>query len=59
MLPKPTDPNRLDDQDGTVAPAEQWAARLARLDLDAESVEIIMAALTADVCDDISTVDAS
>ena len=35
-------------------PAQLWAARLARLDLDAESVEMIMAALTAEVCDEIN-----
>lgn len=66
MTPEPTDPKTLDDggvasgrthagtadhQAGTVA--QHWAARLARLDLDAESLEMIMAALTADVCDEI------
>lgn len=35
----------------TANPAERLAARLPVLDLDAETLEIIMAALTVDVCD--------
>jgi len=33
------------------AAAHRLAARLARLDLDAETLELVMAVLTTDVCD--------
>jgi hypothetical protein len=54
----PSDADAVVDQAGRVAGAEQWAARLARLDLDAESLEMIMAALTTDVCDEANATDA-
>lgn len=50
-----SDADSAGQQEEIMAPAQQWAARLARLDLDAESLEMIMAALTANVCDDIGT----
>ena len=69
-----TEPTPLSDQDGTrdchdrtdgildetatSARASRLAALLAGSDLDAESVEIITAALTAEVCDDVNAADA-
>lgn len=53
MMPKATDSKILGEGEGTSPrhdPAE-LAARLACLDLDAETLEMIMAALTTDVCD--------
>ncbi|MGH8992307.1 MAG: hypothetical protein ACRDYV_10200 [Acidimicrobiia bacterium] len=37
--------------------AEQWADLLARLELDPQSIELITAFLTADVCDGIEPVE--
>lgn len=48
-------PDGILDETPTSARARRLAARLAGSDLDAESLEIITAALTAEVCDDIST----
>jgi hypothetical protein len=43
-----------DDTDAAMrASAHQLAARLARLDLDAGTLEMVMAALATDVCDHI------
>ena len=46
MTSKAHDPKTLPDPG-------RWPAYLTRLDLDAETLELIMAALTTDVCDDI------
>jgi hypothetical protein len=72
---KSTDPAVLSDRDGihlrqggtssipddaaTSARAGRLAARLAGSDLDAESLELITAALTAEICAEISSPDAS
>lgn len=72
-MPKPTESTVLSDQDGTLARHDETdgildetataarvgrlAARLAGSDLDAESLEMITAALTAQV-DDINAGDA-
>ena len=40
------------------ASAHQLAARLVRLDLDAETLEMIMAALATDLCDHVDVSDA-
>jgi hypothetical protein len=73
MMPKATDPTVLPDRDDSpachddadttagdgavMARVDRLAARLAGLELDPETVEIIMAALTADVCDHIEATD--
>jgi hypothetical protein len=67
MMPKATDPTVLPAgqhdagttaDDGAALPrVDRLAARLAGLELDPETVEIIMAALTADVCDHIEATD--
>ena len=49
MTPNPS--NATAGDTATANPAERLAARLARLELDAETLEIITAALTVDVCD--------
>lgn len=67
-MPKPTEPSVLTDQDDilsrqagndglldetpTSASTACIAARLARSELDAASLEMIVAALTAEVCDE-------
>jgi hypothetical protein len=51
MTPKTTN---LDMQ----ASAHQLAARLVRLDLDAATLEMIMAALATDLCDHVDVSDA-
>ena len=72
---KSTDPAVLSDRDGihvgqggtdgilgdaaTSAKVGRLAARLAGSDLDAESLELIMAALTAEICAEIAIPDAS
>ena len=60
-MAKATDPTVLQgealDQAATPAPFERLAAHLGDLQLDAESLEIIMAALTAEVCDQIEVSD--
>jgi hypothetical protein len=72
---KSTDPAVLSDRDGipvrqdgtdglrddvaTSARAGRLAGRLAGSDLDAESLELIMAALTAEICAEIAMPDAS
>ncbi len=73
-MPKATDPTVLPDRDdipahhddagataddgAVLAPVDRLAARLAGLELDPQTVEIIMAALTAEVCDQIEGTDA-
>jgi hypothetical protein len=72
-MPKGTDSNVRADGEGTMvgdeadaeAAAEdsvvdvyRLAARLAGLELDAGTLEMVMAALTADVCDHIDAPDA-
>jgi hypothetical protein len=55
-MPEAVDPAIVDDgsetgdAEGTVA---RVAAHLAGLDLDVQTLELIMAALTADVCDQV------
>lgn len=52
-MPKATD---TPAEEGSVrVPAADLAARLAGLDLDAGTLEMVMAALTADVCDQVET----
>ncbi len=46
------------DETATSARAGRLAARLAGSDLDAESLEMITAALTVEVCDDITNATA-
>jgi hypothetical protein len=46
------------DEAATSAGVARFAARLAGSDLDAESLEMITAALTAEVCDEINAADA-
>lgn len=74
-MPKATEPTNLSDQDDTLARRDgtdgildetataarvsQIAACLAGSDLDVESIEMITAALTAEVCDDVNAGDAS
>ena len=53
MTPRTTDPKAPGDK----VTADQWTAQLARLDLDPESIELITAFLTADVCDGIEPAD--
>ena len=53
MTPRATDPEAPADK---LTP-EVWADRLARLDLEPESIELITAFLMADVCDGIEPVD--
>ena len=71
-MPEATQPTVLTDQDRTLAPhagtdgmlddtatrAGRLAACLAGSDLDAESLEMITAALTVEVCDDINAATA-
>jgi hypothetical protein len=66
-MPKATDPaitrddTDFQDSDATVdegsarTPVVGLTARLAGLELDAGTLEMVMAALTADVCDQIET----
>jgi hypothetical protein len=51
MTPKTTNPDMR-------ASAHQLAARLVRLDLDPETLELIMAALATDLCDHVNATDA-
>lgn len=59
-----TEPTVLSDQDRTLdetatsARAARLAARVAGFELDAESLEMITAALTVEVCDDINAATA-
>jgi hypothetical protein len=61
MTPKTTNPEIL-PAEGTApahnaamrASAHQLAARLVRLDLDPETLEMIMAALATDICDHVN-----
>ena len=57
-MPETVDPAIFVDRNAA-EPAEETvarvAARLAGLDLDVETLELIMAALTADVCDQFDT----
>jgi hypothetical protein len=61
-----TNPESLVDPAGTTtdenaalrASAHQLAARLVRLDLDAETLEMVMAALSTDVCDHVTVAGA-
>jgi hypothetical protein len=57
-LTRPDGTDDILDETATEARVGRIAARLAGSDLDAESMELITAALTADVCDDINAVDA-
>jgi hypothetical protein len=73
-MPKTTESTDLSDQDSTSARpggtatildetatsvrAGRLAGRLAGSDLDAETLEMIMAALTAEFCDDANPADA-
>jgi hypothetical protein len=62
MMRTTTNPESLVDPEGTTtdedaaqrASAHQLAARLVRLDLDAETLEMVMAALSTDVCDHVT-----
>jgi hypothetical protein len=47
------DPTALDGSDGSDGAVARVTARLARVDLDAATFELITAALTADVCDQV------
>ena len=73
MMPKATDSNVLGDREetivgdqadagvapaGTVTDVHRLAARLAGLELDAGTLEMVMAALAADICDQIGSPDA-
>ena len=51
------DNTNLDDH-AAVTALEGLAARLATLDVDAATLELIMAAVTADVCDQVDTTEA-
>lgn len=51
------DSNTMAEEDESVAACHRLAARLADLDLDAETLELVMAALTADDCDHVSPAD--
>ena len=71
-MTKGTDPNLLGDEEGTAVDDEgdvvvdeagavagvNRLAALVRLDLDAATLELVMAAVTADVCDQINAADA-
>ena len=52
------DPDAAGHEAGTLAGAHQLVARLARLDLDAETLEMLMAALTTEDCDQVNVADA-
>jgi len=65
MTPKTTNPEILLPAEGTApahnaamrASAHRLAARLVRLDLDPETLELIMAALATDLCDHVNVAD--
>lgn len=64
-MPEATEPVVLTDQDRTDGMLDDTATRAGRLaaclagsDLDAESLEMITAALTVEVCDDINAATA-
>ena len=52
----PAENTNLEDRAATAL--EGLAARLAGLDVDAATLELIMAAVTADVCDQVDTTEA-
>jgi hypothetical protein len=52
-LTRPDGTDGIVDETATSARVSRLAARLAGSELDAESLEMITAALTAEVCDDI------
>jgi hypothetical protein len=54
-MPKDQNTDPASDEGTAPAPAVILAARVASLELDAETLEMVMAALTADVCDQVDT----
>ncbi len=58
MKAKATTPEIALGSEGAMrASAHQLAARLALLDIDAATLEMVMAALTTDVCDHVTLTD--